>query len=616
MAAVRQILVAAWALVAVSLACLAPAHAAWWVETQVSRDDVRVTVERDGKALVEHRIVLRISGGPLYELEVRGVDPDAQVEADGYIVPERDADRNSLSSAVPIHPELRVATLDDGREQSRLVIGLNGKEGIRRGIYVVLVRYRTDFAARGLIESRGALDMVRWTGPEWEDGLDSTRATFVLPLAPTKPRAADAAMDIEPDGTIPPTFLSSLKRTSEHDELELMRPYAAKGEPVEWALAVDGRALDVVAASATSEATLADEPDSRPASSRPTLLEEMRQPVLLGVAGALFLLFSVLTAIKGVVVRRHANAAGAKARPLVPLPLVLRAPLAGLAVVAGVALQLPLGSGTLGSLSIAIAALLCAHRSPLWHRRPLRGPGKWLPVSAREAFGTPATPTGAWLDADTWSGRAVFMSLAAGVAAAVYQASLSSEHHATLLALDSVVLIALFFTGRAAELPPDPAVAPGRFLAAISKRLSRTLGSEVRIIPRIRLPQGQPDADEVRLMLLPRRPVSGLKGIEIAVVHVPAPGGTITNPEILLRFKPGSAAERALGHLVEKGGRQTRGRSADERVISFSPRLPTERMTAEIAAALIARATDCTKQTAKIELPKREPIAAPIDKAA
>jgi len=615
MAAVRQLVVAAWTLVAVSLAWLAPAHAAWWVETQVSRDDVRVTVERDGEALIEHRIVLRISGGPLYELEVRGVDPDAQVEADGYIVPERDALRNSLSTAVPIHPELRFKALDDGHEQPRLVIGLNGKEGIRRGIYVVLVRYRTDFAARGLIESRGALDIVRWTGPVWEDGLDSTRATFVLPLAPTKPRAADAAVDIEPDGTIPPTFLSSLKRTSEHDELELMRPYAAKGEPVDWVLALDARALDVVAPSAASEGAVPNEIERHRPSSRPSLLDEMRQPVLLGAAGALFLVFTLLAAIKGVVVRRHATEAGAKARPLVPLPIWLRAPLAGLAVVAGVALQLPLGSGSLGSLSIAIAALLCAHRSPEWKRRPLRGPGRWLPVSAREAFGTPPPRVGAWLDADTWAGRTVFLTLAAGLAAAVYRASLTSEHHATLLALDAVVLLALFFTGRAAELPPDPAVAPGRFLAAISKRVSRALGSDVRIIPRIRLPHGQPDADEVRLMLLPRRPVSGLKGIEVAVVHVPAAGGTLLNPEILLRYKHGSPAEIALDHLA-KAGRETRGRSSDERVISFSPRLPTERMTAEIVLAVLSRATDSTKQTSKIEMPQREGVAESVDKAA
>jgi hypothetical protein len=53
----------------------------------------------------------------------------------------------------------------------------------------------------------------------------------------------------------------------------------------------------------------------------------------------------------------------------------------------------------------------------------------------------------------------------------------------------------------------------------------------------------------------------------------------------------GSPCDIALANMSRKA-RITPGRKPDERVIAFAPRLPTVRMTAEIARALAMRVVD------------------------
>ena len=78
----------------------APALA--WVDVHVAGDDVRVDVNKDGSARVEHKVTLRVSGGPLKSIDLKGIDADAVPEPDGYVVPARDAATNSLASASPV----------------------------------------------------------------------------------------------------------------------------------------------------------------------------------------------------------------------------------------------------------------------------------------------------------------------------------------------------------------------------------------------------------------------------------------------------------------------------------------------------------------------------------
>ena len=61
---------------ALSTAAARPALA--WVDAHVEGDDVRVTLDRGGEARVEHKITLKIAGGPLRSLDIRGVDADAE----------------------------------------------------------------------------------------------------------------------------------------------------------------------------------------------------------------------------------------------------------------------------------------------------------------------------------------------------------------------------------------------------------------------------------------------------------------------------------------------------------------------------------------------------------
>lgn len=569
------------------------ASAAWWVEVAVTRDDVRVQIAPSGEAEVQHRIRLDVAGGPLYRFEIRGVDPDAVLVADAYAVPASEAAKNSLASAVPVAAELRKGEpTEDGAPEPYIELKIDEGNGIPRGAWLLQIRYRTHLAKRGLITPDGALTRVEWTGARWEDGLDATRATFVLPSAPTPPRAEDPSTEDPDDAAeIPPTFLSSLRRTSEHDELELLRPYAPRGERVTWKLQVDRRALAVGGGSP------APAPDDARGAVPPSgtgrglaVVGETRGEILLGAFGALFALYGLLVALKMVSTQRLARASGAASRPLLPMPVWARAPLAGAALVGGVALQLSLKEGTSGSALVALAALLAAHRSPRWDPRPLRGPGRWLVASPREAFGPLVPPRGGYLDASTRRGKVTLAISILLIGAAVASLARISSYYATLAALDAVAIVALFVTGVRSQLPPDPAVAPAQLLRGVSRRLTRKLGDAVKVAPRIRVPDGSPDPDELRLLVVPKRPLEGLYGIEVGVVFAPGLARALALPELLVRGRAGSPCEPALRALTSRG-RVVRGRRPDEIVVALSPRWPGIDTTAALVVALVTRLT-------------------------
>src|SRR4051812_46654098 len=90
-----------------------PRRALAWVDLKVAGDDVHVTVERTGKARVEHRVTLLVSGGPLKKVQIKGVDADAQIEPDGYVILEKDAAKG-LSSAMPIAVERSLTKATEG----------------------------------------------------------------------------------------------------------------------------------------------------------------------------------------------------------------------------------------------------------------------------------------------------------------------------------------------------------------------------------------------------------------------------------------------------------------------------------------------------------------------
>jgi hypothetical protein len=221
-----------------------------------------------------------------------------------------------------------------------------------------------------------------------------------------------------------------------------------------------------------------------------------------------------------------------------------------------------------------------------------RGPGRWLSVTEREALGPLPPPRGAALDVSTRVGQVLFVAFALAWAAGVFWLSRRSSSLALLLGFDAVILLAIFGTGRSTSLPPDLAVEPARFLRPLAARLRAAEGLEhARIVPRIRIPHGAVDPDELRLMVVPRLALRGFGGIEIGVTYAVGLGARVAMPEVLLRVVSGSPCDIALANMSRKA-RITPGRKPDERVIAFAPRLPTVRMTAEIARALAMRVVD------------------------
>ena len=155
---------------------------------------------------------------------------------------------------------------------------------------------------------------------------------------------------------------------------------------------------------------------------------------------------------------------------------------------------------------------------------------------------------------------------------------------------DAVNWLAIFGTGRLVTMPPDMAVEPAHFLRKVAKRLRKS-DSKLRIAPRIRVPHGDVDPDELRLGVVPKLPSRGFSGIEVGVTYALGLGPRVAMPEILVRVVSGSPCDEALA-LVSTKGRISPGRKPDERVIAITPRFPTARMTAEIVIALCARVTD------------------------
>ena len=565
--------------IAIALLTVAwPAHG--WIENNVTGHDVRIVVDRVGKAQVEHRIQWKTNGNVRQKkFEIRGIDRDAEPLPDSYVVPARDAMSSSLESAIPLVLEVKRG------DETTLKMVVDDKRGLRRGRYVFVVRYRTDLRARGLIRRDGALVQAAWTGPIWEDGFDNTRITFVLPHAPTSPRAVEPTSE-DGDETLAPTVLSEVRRSDEHDEIELLRTYAREKEPIEWIVQIDPRALAPLPKPAADD--VVPPPDSEKAQG---VELPWSRNVTLGIAAGILLLFTLLVALKDRYVRRVAAAVDAQLSPVIPLPTWLRAPAAAIALTGGVGLQIVLERYLEGAIAVVVATLLTVHGTACASTSNMRGPGRWLSVSADEAWGQLRRPT-ALLDASTRRGKLMLLLALAGVAAASYYLAKTSTVQAVFVALDGVVFLALFGTGKQSALPADLTVEPARFLRRLVRRLDKMKGvGDLRMVPRIRIPSGQVDPDELRLLIAPRLPLRGFTAIEVGLTYAIGLGARVAMPEVLVRVVAGSPCDQALA-AATRHCRITPGRKPDERVLAFSPRLPTVKMTAAIAAALAARIMD------------------------
>lgn len=564
-----------------------PRSASAWVELHVARDDIRLTIDSDGSARVEHKLLLLVSGGPLTSFEVTGIDPDAALEEGAFVVAEKDDKAGNVEGALPLY--LKRVTADGTLGRADLHVDIDGGRGISRGRFVAVIRYRTDLLARGILKLEGTSARLDWVGPAWPDGLESTKAVFSIPTAPAAPKAADASDD---DATAVPggTFLEKLTRKSDRDSLELIRPYASKGERVVWSLRFDARAIDGLLkapAASSADAPKLVPPDRRAPLSPLRLVSSAKDTLFMLGALSIFVLVAALVAAHAIEVRQRCARRDQKARPLIPVPIFVRAVLAGVAFVAGLWLELHEPTSLKGALVVALVVPLCLHRTAV-AKPALRGPGSWLCIRMEEALaGARPRPRGVF-EPTSISGAVLMTLLVGGFIAAAEVVARRSLYHGILVGLDVVPLLAMFATGRESSLVPDPAVDPIPLYDKVVRRIRRRHGDAVRIVPKVRVPKDQPDPDEIRFVFLPQRPVKGLRALELAVAYAPGPTGYVALPEVLLRFEEGSACE-SLVHNVEGCGRVQRGRRIDERVLSLTPRLPTAGMTADLLSALLER---------------------------
>jgi hypothetical protein len=548
--------------------CLAAAPAAAWVETRLVNDEIRVEIDRSASAVIEHRLTMRVHGGPLQFFDLPTADKDV-TPLESTVAP---AGGKGSAASVPLELVPRAA--------GGLRINVLALRGLSRGVFVFRIRYRRTLVAGDDLRRDGALLRVRWTGPSWPEGRDNVGCTFVLPSAPTAPRApaaphSDHAGALEASEGV---FIAETRRAADHDEVFLVRPHVARAETVTWTVYVDPRALGDM-----------NDPGLRPAPPRapPAPLPPQKRAAYMGGAACLLFGFSLLVGIKARQVARHTRSLAA-ARPLVPIPTSLRVLLAGPTLAGGVALQLRLDDPRWGTLAVLFALALATYRRPIWRRAP-RGPGQWLLLADGEAFVEPPPVTGAWLDTGTPGGRVLFATAVVGTAALTYAVSRVSGYHAYLVAFDAAILLPLFGTGRLIDLPPHPVSGCGPRLGRIARHLRARAG--IRAVAWARLPEGGAAFDELRLLCAPKVPLRGFVGIEAGLVAVMGAGGFFYQPEVLVRVIDASPCHEAFRKL-RPGARWLRGRRAEERVMSLVPRLPTLAMTAALAARLIEHARD------------------------
>ncbi len=568
-------------LVLVALATLA-VDARAWVETAIRSDYVRLELERDGSAVVSHEMMMRVRGGPLEGFVLEGIDGDAEPLSDAIVV-----------RVVEGRAPTPLPVLLDVRDDGALALEVDHKKGISRGTYLWRFRYRTNLLERGMIEPNGEQADVRWIGPRYADGIDSVKVVVSVPTAPNPPvlprfdlGQAELGLDEDPGGI----FLSTLRRAADKDELEIVRPHVAKGEPVVWQLVADLSAFDELAP-----------PEPVAPVATPNVVQQLpveQRPFLIAAAIAVVLIYALLVVLKWRALIVGGERRRARPRALIPLPAGLRGVLSGLllvgaAVVALVA-ELPTVAGGMLVASMALAAHIGPRALP-----SLRGPGRWRTVSDEEAFERRAEALpGGWLDAGTVFGFALFALLLGAFAASALVVLSASPYQALLIALSGAAVVPIFCTGRTSELPADPATRPRRFLRRVARRLRKSqLG---KVVPLLRFPIGAEQPDELRLLVMPRPAVPGLIAIEVGVEYQLGGGGPVAFPVVLVRTLEDSPAQQRLERVAE----WSRGRRAEERVAVIRPKLPTQAFTVSLAQRLSNMLTDTRRRVRRSHQPR------------
>lgn len=537
-----------------------------WQESHRTQDDVRITVAKDGTAQVEEQIRYRVVAGRMKAFDIKGIDADALLTPEVEVTAE-DGSRFTAHAEFAADPKSE-AKKKEGEESSSVpVVRVTVDEiqgardrGLPRGIYAFNVIYKVDLVATHRLERDGSMWRVTWTSLPAPDGRDGVRAVIVLPQAPTEPRP-----DAPRDGN--DTVIASVKRSTEKDEVELVRAHVPRDESVAWRVRVDPKALPAVVA---KELQIPPPPPPPPPKRLPD--------VFLALCVALSALVSFALASRKLrSVEKLAKKSENAPRPLVSVPG--RAWVFSLFFTLGIltaAVSLPI----VGAIFLLLAGVVMTFL-PGPNRRQAWGPGKWLSVTDQDAFSPGDATLDSW-DASTSRGAAFAfclfgLAIALGVGLGMYVPVLR-----LVLPISWLALAPVFLTGTAGQMAPS-ASSVASFLRPIFARLKSE--SSLRVSPWVRVPEGTSSYDELRLLVLPRNAMPGVLGIEVACGTSASAVGYTFIPEVWLRVSDGSFAAERIDGVVD-ADRTLPGRRPEERAVRVLPKFPTASGTADLVREL------------------------------
>ncbi len=525
------------------------ARAAAWIETTVASDAVTVELQRDGRATVSHSIALKIRGGPLKSWTLQGIDRDAEPLPGASVV------NSNANNSQNTRRDLELTKGDD----ESLQIDVDDDRGLKQGTYLLQFSYRTDLRTTKMIRGRGPWLEIGWIGPRFATGLDGAKVTFRLPAASTSPRLPE--LDVDPDlpnveGAPVDSFVSTVRRNTSFDEIDLVRAHVAQGEPVLWRLWASPAAFDA-AILPTANVTV----DHTVPTAVPIAANKLGGWTWIAIAFSAAILWISALLAKLRLYTADCQAEATLPRAVLKLHPVLRVTLSGFFVAAAILLAWSWQSPTLATLCIAAAMLCAAQNTPL-DTRALRGPGVWLPLTDSEAFSRNAPVTRSrFFDASRWQGRVMLTLWLVVVAIVMFAMARRSSYDAALFGLLSPLPLVLFLTARGTQLPNARRRQSAHFLAQLHRQL--THGQGLKVIAWARFPEGDASPDELRLRVVPPRPVPGFLGLEVAYTQAADSQESVAS--LLMRAVDGTAAHRVWsGKLVWQ-----RGRRADERVATF-----------------------------------------------
>lgn len=551
--------------VAALVLLLLPRPALAWVEASVASDRITVEVDSAGQATVAHELTMRVRGGPFKGTELSGIDFDA-VPLEGATVETAGGKSGPLPVTVTRGDDdtIRLEVLDE--------------KGLRGGTHQFKFRYRTDLRQKSRLDLRGSWAELAWVGPRYASGLDVANVTFRVPyaaMAPRLPEFDDSREDALAGQPSSGAMLSTLRRAGMVDELELVRPHVARGEPVLWRIWTSPSVFPFLKSTPTVDA-------SPVAVTLPASRSAYGKGLVLLLAGLLASVLSGLVWVKARAVQFEAERQGLLPRPLVALPAMSRALLSGLSAAAALMLAVRFERPSLAATCLLVSGLLQIHRSAIEPRR-LRTPGRWLLISESDAWSSPQkAQRGRFIDASTRQGKITLLVLIACMVAGVAAFFHRDPYYALLAALFAPCCLPVYLTGNFGDLPWAREARHASALRAMAKLLALDPCLKVRVIGRFA--ETSPEPDEMRLRVTASRMPEGLSGLEVSVHG----GDSTLGPQLTLivRAQEGSAMHQAFSRRLDFG----RGRTKSERVAVKSFALASRRRIKQLIGELLSDA--------------------------